>query len=77
MIEILANLDTAALLILAQRDDLAPEMVIAITDELRARREALEAARARDALAAYWKDSIFASVAADYRAGNVRAISVD
>ena len=52
-------------------------MVIAITDQLRARREALEAARARDALAAYWKDSASASVAADYRAGQVRVISVD
>jgi hypothetical protein len=69
-----ANLSTAALIILAERDDLTPYMVIAITAEIRVRREALEAAARRVALADYWAGSVSASVAADYRSGNVRTI---
>ena len=70
----LTNLSTAALIILAERDDLTPLMVRAITAEIRTRCEALEAAARRDSLAAYWAGSVSASVAADYRSGNVRTI---
>ena len=72
------TLSPAALLILAQRGDLTPAMKIAITSELRARREAREAARdladRRAALFAYYADSVGGSVLADYRAGNVTTI---
>lgn len=74
----LASLSNAALLLLAERDDLTPAMKVVIADELRARREALEAARdeadRRAALAAYYAESVGGSVLADYRAGNVTTI---
>ena len=74
----LATLSPAALLLLAQRGDLTPAMKVVIADELRARREAREAARdladRRAALAAYYAESVGGSVLADYRSGNVSMI---
>jgi len=68
---ILSTLSDRALIALGERDDLAPAMVAALVTELRTRRERAN----RDALAAYYRDSVGGSVLADYRAGNVQVIN--